>query len=156
MAARSNVAAETADQVLVISRVFDAPRSLVFQAWTEPEHIKQWWGPRGFTTLSCEVDFRLGGAWRTCSRSPEGTEHAEHGVFREIVEPERLVFTQAWEDAEGKPKHETLVTVTFVEQNGKTLLTFRQSVFESVTSRDAHEGGWTSAFDLLVEYLATI
>ena len=85
---------------------------------------------------------------------PQGTEYAEHGVFREIVEPERLVFTQAWEHTDGTPKHETLVTVTFVEQRGKTLLTFHQGVFESITSRDAHEGGWSSAFELLDEYFA--
>ncbi len=154
MAARSSVATDTTERELVITRVFDAPRALVFKAWTEPERIKQWWGPRGFTTLSCEMDLRLGGAWRTRSRSPKGTEHAEHGVFREIVEPERIVFTQAWEDAEGKPKHETLVTVTFADHDGKTLLTFHQGVFESITSRNEHGEGWSSAFELLVEYLA--
>jgi len=151
---RSSTPAEVTERELVITRVFDAPRPLVFKAWIEPERIKEWWGPRGFTTLSCEMDLRPGGAWRTRSRSPEGTEHAEHGVFREIVEPERLVFTQAWEHADGTPKHETLVTVTFVEQRGKTLLTFHHGVFESVTSRDEHESGWSSAFELLVEYLA--
>ena len=75
MAARSSVATDTTERELVITRVFDAPRALVFKAWTEPERIKQWWGPRGFTTLSCEMDLRR-------SRSPKGTEHAEHGVFR--------------------------------------------------------------------------
>jgi uncharacterized protein YndB with AHSA1/START domain len=156
MAASSSTSTDVTERELVITRVVAAPRPLVFKAWTEPERIKQWWGPRGFTTLSCEMDLRPGGAWRTRSRSPEGTEHAEHGVFREIVEPERLVFTQAWEDTEGKPKHETLVRVTFVERSGKTLLTFRQGVFESVTARDAHEGGWSSAFELLDEYFTKI
>ena len=153
MATRNNPDPQTKERELVITRVFDAPRSLVFKAWTEPERIKQWWGPRGFITLSCEMDLRPGGTWRTRSRSPEGTEHAEHGVFREIVEPERLIFTQAWEDAEGKPKHETLVTVTFTEQSGKTVLTFHQGVFESVTSCDEHRQGWSSVFELLTEYL---
>jgi uncharacterized protein YndB with AHSA1/START domain len=154
MAAKNNTTTTTTERELVMTRVFPAPRALVFKAWTEPERIKQWWGPRGFTTLSCEMDLRPGGAWRTRSRSPEGTEHAEHGVFREIVEPELLVFTQAWEHADGTPKHETLVTVTFTDQGGKTLLSFHQGVFESVTSRDAHNEGWSSAFELLVEYLA--
>jgi uncharacterized protein YndB with AHSA1/START domain len=153
MAARSSTDWQPKDRELVITRVVDAPRSLVFKAWTEPERIRQWWGPRGFTTLSCEMDLRPGGAWRTRSRSPEGTDHNEHGVFQEIVAPERLVFTQAWEDADGKPKHETLVTVTFTERNGTTTMTFHQAVFASVTSRDAHNEGWSSAFDLLVEYL---
>ena len=111
----------------MITRVFDAPRSLVFKIWTQPPHMKHWWGPRGYTTLSCEIDLRPGGAWRVASRHTDGSETAEQGVFREIVEPERLVFTHAWEDEEGKPGHETLVTVTFVEQDGKTRLTFHQA-----------------------------
>ena len=90
------------------------------------------------------------------SRSPEGRDYAEFGVFREIVPMQRLVFTHAWEDANGKPGHETLVTVTFVEHDGKTRLDFRQAVFESIESRDGHEEGWSSAFELLVEYMAEI
>ena len=155
MAERNNAAEQTTDRELFITRVFDAPRSLVFKAWTKPERIKHWWGPRGFVTLSCEMDFRPGGLWRTRSKAPDGQEFVAHSVFREIIEPERLVFTYAWEDAEGKPKHETLVTITFVEQNDKTLVTFHQGMFESVTSRDEHEEGWLSAFELLMEYLPT-
>jgi uncharacterized protein YndB with AHSA1/START domain len=153
MAATNTPEQHTKERELVMTRVFDVPRSLVFKAWTEPERIKQWWGPRGFVTLSCELDFRPGGLWRTRSQAPDGKEYVARSVFREIVEPERLVFTYAWEDAEGKPKHETLVTLTFVEQNRKTLLTFHQGVFESVTTRDEHEEGWRSAFELLTEYL---
>jgi uncharacterized protein YndB with AHSA1/START domain len=153
MAAKNTPEQHTKERELVMTRVFDAPRSLVFKAWTEPERIKQWWGPRGAVTLSCEMDFRPGGLWRTRSKAPDGREFVSRSVFREIVEPERLVFTYAWADAEGKPKHETLVTITFVEQNRKTLLTFHQGVFESVTSRDEHEEGWRSAFELLSEYL---
>jgi uncharacterized protein YndB with AHSA1/START domain len=153
MAVKNNPASPTTDRELVITRVFDAPRSLVFKAWTEPERIKQWWGPRGAVTLSCELDFRPGGLWRTRAKAPDGREYVSHSVFREIVEPERLVFSYAWEDLEGKLKHETLVTITFVEQNSKTVLTFQQGVFESVTARDAHEGGWREFFDLLSEYL---
>lgn len=155
MAARSSTTPTATERVLTITRVFAAPRALVFKAWTEPERIRKWWGPRGFTTLSCEIDFRPGGLWRTYRKAPDGKEHVSRSVFREIVEPERLVFTYAWEDAEGNPKHETLVTLTFVEQNGNTVLTFQQGVFESVTARDAHEEGWSSVFELLAEYLAT-
>ena len=100
------------------------------------------------------MDFRPGGLWRTRSKAPDGQEYVARSVFREIVEPERLVFTYAWEDAEGKPKHETLVRLTLVEPNGKTLLTFHQGVFESITSRDEHGEGWSSAFELLAEYQA--
>jgi uncharacterized protein YndB with AHSA1/START domain len=154
MDANTDTSRTSAEQELVITRVFDAPRRLVFKAWTEPERIKEWWGPRGFTTLSCEMEQRPGGAWRVRSRSPEGKEYISQGVLRELVEPERLVFTYAWVDAKGMPGHETLVTVTFAEQSGKTVLTFHQGVFESITSRDAHEEGWSSAFELLAEYQA--
>lgn len=154
MAARSNIATEAAERVLVIERVFDAPRRLVFKAWTNPEHLMRWWGPHGFTLPSCTIDLRPGGVWRFCMRSPEGDNHWQQGVYREIVEPERLVFTYAFEDATGKPGHETLVTVTFADEGGRTRLTLHQAVFESVTVRDEHVGGWTEALDHLAEYLA--
>ncbi len=157
MAAGSSAAAEAAEQrVLVITRIFDAPPHLVFKAWTEPERLVRWWGPKGFTLPTCTMDFRPGGAYRFCMRSPEGVDHWLQGVYREIVEPERLVFTYAWVDAEGKPGHETLLTVTFEEHNGKTKLTLHQAVFESVTARDAHRGGWPSSLECLAEYLATV
>ena len=156
MAARSRPVEQPAERVLVITRVFDAPPSLVFKVWTQPEHLARWWGRRGFTILSYEADVRAGGAFRFGMRSPEGSEHWAHGVYREVVPPDRLVFTTAWEDADGTPKHETLVTLTFAEQDGKTRLTLHQALFESTTSRDLHEGGWSSTLELLAEYLATI
>jgi len=155
MDAASNAATESADRVLTITRTFDAPRELVFKAWTEPERLMRWWGPRGFTMTSCEMDLRPGGAYRFHLRSPEGTEHRTRGVFREIIEPERLVMTRAWVDAEGKPGHETLLTLSFADQGGKTKLTLHQAIFESVTARDLHQGGWSSSLDCLAEYLAT-
>jgi uncharacterized protein YndB with AHSA1/START domain len=139
---------------LVITRVFDAPRDLVFRAWTEPDRAACWWGPQGFTTLSCEMDIRPRGAYRRRMRSPEGAVYCTRGVYRQIVPPERLVFTYAWEDAEGRPGHETLVTVTFAEHDGKTKLTLHQAMFDTVESRDAHQGGWTSCFERFAEYLA--
>ncbi|HEX9770126.1 MAG TPA: SRPBCC domain-containing protein, partial [Kiloniellales bacterium] len=110
MAARASAATKPAEWELVITRILDAPRALVFKTWTDPVHAARWWGPKGFTVHSCEMDVRLGGAWRICMRSPEGTEHCKRGVYREIVAPERLVLTYAWEDADGKPGHETLLT----------------------------------------------
>jgi uncharacterized protein YndB with AHSA1/START domain len=90
-------------------------------------------------------------------RGPDGDDHWSQGVYREIVEPERLVFAGYWADAEGKPKGpESTVTVTFEDLSGKTRLTLRQRVFESLTARDAHRGGWTSSFERLAEYLATV
>ena len=154
MVARSSAAPEPAEQVLVITRILDAPPSLVFKVWTQPEHLARWWGPEGFTLPSCRMDVRPGGAYRFRMRSAEGTDHWLRGVYREIVEPVRLVFTWAWEDSEGEPGHETLVTVTFAEDGGKTRLTMRQAVFESMTARDAHQGGWASCLDRLAEYVA--
>jgi uncharacterized protein YndB with AHSA1/START domain len=84
------------------------------------------------------------------------TEYVEVGTFREIAAPERLVFTHAWEDQQGRRGHETLVTVPFVEHDGKTTMAFQQAGFVSVTSRDGHAEGWSSAFELLTEYLATM
>ena len=153
MPARTSPAARSAKPELVITRVVNAPPSLVFKAWTEREHLLHWSAPHGFTVTHCEGDVRPGGAWRSCMRSPEGVDLWLSGVYREIVAPERLVFTHAWEDDEGKRGHETLVTVTFIDHGGKTKLTFRQAFFESVESRDGHMGGWNECFDRLGDYL---
>jgi uncharacterized protein YndB with AHSA1/START domain len=157
MTASSTEASELTDRVLVIERIFDAPRSLVFKAWTEPQHLVRWYGPRGFTTPSYNMDLRPGGVWRACMLSPEGREYWVHGVFREIVEPERLVFTYAHESGHenevGTPGHETVVTVTFAADGDKTRLTLHQAIFESFAARDAHRGGWSGALDCLAEYL---
>jgi uncharacterized protein YndB with AHSA1/START domain len=152
-AGKASAAAGTAERELVITRIFDAPKSLVFKAWTEREHLVHWSAPHGFTITHCEGDLRPGGAWRCCMRSPDGTDHWLGGVYREIAPPERLVFTHAWEDEDGRPGHETLVTATFAEQDGKTRFTFHQAVFESVAARDSHREGWTECLDRLEEYL---
>lgn len=149
MVAEINVA----ERELVVTRLIDAPRRLVFKAWTQPEHIARWWGPQGFTTIFCEMDIRVGGKYRCGMRSPQGTEHWKVGVYREIVEPERIVFTFAWEDADGNPRHELLTTVTFAEERGKTRLTLRQGVFETTDGRDGHFGGWTSCLERFAEYI---
>ncbi len=154
MAARNSRAAEPAERVLILTRVFDAPRRLVFAVWTQPAHLVRWWGPRGFTVPSHRIDVRPGGAYRFCMRGPDGADHWLQGAYREIVEPERLSFTYAWEDAAGVPRHQTLVAVTFADEGGRTRLALRQSVFESMTARDAHRQGWTSNLDRLAEYLA--
>lgn len=156
MDARSNATAEAAERALVITRVFDAPRTLVFKAWIEPVHLAHWWGPRGFTSTILANDVRPGGAYRFHMRGPEGDDHWSQGVYREIVEPERLVMSWNWADANGQSTSpETLLTVTFEEYDGRTKLTLRQAVFESVTARDAHYDGWTSSLDCLAAYLAS-
>jgi uncharacterized protein YndB with AHSA1/START domain len=157
MAASPAIAAPSpAAPELVVTRVLDAPRSLVFKLWTRPEHLARWWGPRGFTLLSSETDVRPGGAWVRCMRAPEGTRHIKRGVYREIAPPERLVFTYVNEAADGRLGPETVVTVTFEELDGKTRLTLHQTGFESVGARDAHEGGWTSCLERFAEYIANV
>jgi uncharacterized protein YndB with AHSA1/START domain len=147
-------ATAVATRELTITRTFDAPRGLVFKAWTDPGRRMSWWGPRDYPATHMEMDVRPGGAWRGCLRSgKDGRELWQGGVFREVVEPDRVVFTFAWEE-EGERGLETLVTVTFAEQDGKTRMTFHQAPFQSVEERDGHEGGWTSSFDRLVESLA--
>jgi len=149
-------APDAAELVLVIERVFAAPRELVFRAWTEREHLMRWGAPHGFVVTHCEADPRPGGFWRACMRSPEGKEHWNGGVYREVLAPERLVYTLAWDDEAGRPGHAMLITVTFAEEDGKTRMTFRQEGFESVASRDGHRGGWSEVFEKLAEHLARL
>jgi uncharacterized protein YndB with AHSA1/START domain len=163
---RTSATSNAAERDLVITRIFDAPRRRVFEAWTEAEHLMRWFGPRGFTTPFCTIDFRVGGAFRYCMRSPEGRDYWGIGIYREIVSPERIVYTDAFTDADGNPvapshygmssSHpaETLVTVTFEEQNGRTKLTLRHGIPETVTERDGTQQGWNELFDRLAELLA--
>jgi len=156
MAQRSNASTKTAERELVITRLFNARRELVWKAWTEPERVLQWLGPKDFTALAFKMDRSPGGAWHSRMRSPEGTEHSNRGVVREVVEPERLVFTFAWDDEDGKPGREMLITITFEEHRDQTAMTFSQAVYESVEDRDGHQGGWSESFDKLAEYLESI
>jgi uncharacterized protein YndB with AHSA1/START domain len=138
-----------AERELVITRVFDAPPERVFRAWTEREHLLRWCAPRGFTVTHAEGDVRPGGAWRSCMRSPEGVDYWLGGIYREVVRPERLVFTHAWDGEDGRPGPETLVTVDLAARGGGTEMTFRQSGFRSAESRDGHHEGWSETFDRL-------
>jgi len=138
---------------LLITRVFNAPRELVFRAWTDPDHIRKWFGPKDHPATRMAMDVRPGGRWRGCLRSTEtGNDLWLGGIYREIAPPERLVFTFAWEE-EGERGLETLVTITFAEQGAKTLMTFRQTPFRSTGELDGHRGGWTSSFDRLGDHL---
>jgi uncharacterized protein YndB with AHSA1/START domain len=154
MAITADAAALYGERELVITRIFDAPRRLVFKMWTEPEHLVRWWGPSGFTTISGRMDVRTGGVWSRSMRAPDGRVIRKHGVYREIVMPERLVFTYVTDDPVGNPGPETLVTVTFTDLGGKTRLTLHQGGFESVLAGEAHHGGWTSCLDRLAEHLS--
>ena len=144
-----------AERVLVIDRLFDAPRELVFRLWTQPEHLVRWFAPQDCTLSACDFDIRPGGAYRCCMTTDEGREHWLRGVYREIVAPERLVFTHGWEGPDGTVKDDTLVTAIFTAEGQKTRLQFQQAVFTSGASRDSHGEGWESCFVVLDEYLAS-
>ena len=138
---------------VTITRLVDAPRELVFRAWTDPKHLAQWWGPRGFTNPVCEVDLRVGGALRIVMRAPNGTEYPMRGVFREIVAPERLVFTNTPVDKDGNDIIDGLTTVTFAEEGGKTRLTLRTHARvlapDAAWMLEGMEMGWTQSIDRL-------
>ena len=151
IAAEATLSAELG---LVITRIFDAPRRLVFKLWTEPEHLAVWWGPRGFTTISGRLDVRPGGAWLRSMQAPNGSIIRKHGIYREIVAPERLVLTYITDDAAGNPGPETLVTVTFADIGRRTRLTLHQAIFEYVAARDDHRRGWTGAIERFAAYLS--
>jgi len=146
------------EQELVLTRVFDAPRELVFNVWTDPKQVAQWWGPRGFTNPVCDLDVRPGGAIRIHMRAPDGTVYPMTGVYNEVVEPERLVFTSAALDADGNPMFEVLTTVIFVEQGSKTKQILRARVIKTTAQAAPYiagmEQGWTQSLERLAEFLA--
>jgi uncharacterized protein YndB with AHSA1/START domain len=144
------------DREIVMTRVFDAPRDLVFEAHSSCEHLSNWWGPRKYEVADCDVDFRPGGAWRMVHRAP-GEEHGFRGEFREIVRPERIVWTFEYE---GMPGHVSVETLTLEEHDGKTTVT-ATSVFDSVQDRDGMltsgmESGAAESYDRLDEYLEVL
>jgi uncharacterized protein YndB with AHSA1/START domain len=156
--ARNSVAVSergpASDHELVLTRVFDAPRELVFEAWTDPDRVAAWWGPKGFTTVSYDMDIRPGGTYRFCMRSPQGIDYWKQGVYREVAAPERLIFTFTWVNTDGSLGQEMLVTVTFAVEGEKTRMTFHQGPFETVAEHDDHLRGWTSTFERFAGYLA--
>jgi uncharacterized protein YndB with AHSA1/START domain len=158
---------------VAVSRVFDAPRELVWQAWTEPRHMAQWFGPKVFTNPVCEIDLRVGGAWRLVMRGPDGSEYPIKGVYREIVRPERLVSSldvsehpDSWFDliepnrdrSKGRPAYDLSWTVTFEALGGRTRLSIVNR-FPSTALRDAFVKigmgeGWSQSLDKLAQRLA--
>jgi uncharacterized protein YndB with AHSA1/START domain len=149
--AGKTVIVKCAERELVIERVFDAPRELVFKAWTKAEYLKRWWGPKDFTVPVCEADFRAGGIFRFIFRSPDGQEFPLNGSFVEIVEPEKIVFQGNIHDVPGQ---DVFTTVTFAEDGGQTKLTVRQTYsFESDATRGASIG-WSQTLDHLDQFVA--
>ena len=145
-----NYAAE-ADDELLITRFFKAPRALVWEAWTVKERALKWSGPRNYPVVESDHDIRPGGAWRSCLRGADGADLWQGGVYREVVPMERLVFTFAWDDDRKAGRADMLVTVTFADKDGGTEMVFLQQGFAAVPERDGHRGGWNSSFDRLGE-----
>lgn len=143
------------EREIVLTRVFDAPRRMVFDAFTKPELLKRWFGPRGWSLVVCEVDFKVGGGFRFVLRGPDGTDMGMRGIYREIAAPERSVHVESFDDYPG----EALVTTVLVEQGGKTTLT-ATVLYPSQEIRDAviksgMEHGAAESYDKLAELLAT-
>lgn len=154
LAAKDSADVETPEREIVVSHIFEAPRELVFEAWTDPTHIGQWWGPRGFSTTTAEMDVRPGGVWRFVMHGPNGVDYPNKIVYVEIAKPERLVYNHS--SGEGDPG-QFRVTVTFADQGGRTELTARM-LFKSAAERDrvkelgAIEGAHQT-LDRLAEFL---
>jgi uncharacterized protein YndB with AHSA1/START domain len=149
--------AEPSKPTIVTRRVVNAPRSLVFDAFTKAEHLKRWMRPRALTMVLCESDLRVGGGWRMVYRTPDGQEFGFHGEFREIARPERIVRTFVFEPF---PDEEALETLTLHEKDGKTTIT-TLTVHRTIEGRDGHlahgmEAGMTDGYALLDELLAAI
>jgi uncharacterized protein YndB with AHSA1/START domain len=149
--------AEPGKHQIIMSRDFDAPRELVFKAFTDPKLIPQWWGPKDVTTIVDKMEVRKGGIWRYVQRGADGHEFAFHGVYHEITSPERLVYTFEFE---GMPGHVLLETVTLEEHGSKTIVK-DSSVFQSVEDRDGMiesgmEGGAEESWDRFAELLKQI
>jgi uncharacterized protein YndB with AHSA1/START domain len=145
---------------LTLTRIINAPRALVLRAFTDPKHLAQWWGPHGFTNPLCELDLRPGAAILVHMRGPDGIIYPMTGVYHEIVEPERLIFTSAALDEKGKPLFEVLNTVTFSDHGGKTTLVMHASVskvrVEAAPFLAGMEAGWTQTLERLEEFVAQL
>jgi uncharacterized protein YndB with AHSA1/START domain len=153
------------DQELLITRILDAPRESVWKAWTDPDLMKRWWGPKGFTSPYCKIDLRIGGKFLYCMRSPEDKDYWSTGIYREIIAQERIVFSNSFADEKGNVVPATqygmssdfplemLVTVTFEEIEGKTKLTLSHVGIPSGADRDGANVGWNQSLDKLAEGL---
>lgn len=150
---------------VVITRVFDAPRELVWKAWTEPKHLMRWWGPKNFTSPACTIDFRVGGKYLFCMRSHKGEDLWATGVYREIIPLEWIVCTDSFADEKGNivpATHygmgediplEMLVTITFEQHEGKTKMTLRHAGIPEGRLGDLSFAGWNESLDKLAESL---
>jgi uncharacterized protein YndB with AHSA1/START domain len=144
------------DREIVLTRVFDAPRRMVFDAFSKPELLKRWFGPRGWSLEVCEVDFKVGGGFRFVLRGPDGKAMGMRGVYREIVPPERSIHMESFDDYPG----ESQVTAVFVEEGGKTTMTatvlYPSKEVRDIVLQTGMEHGAAESYDKLAELLQTI
>lgn len=149
-----------AEREVILTRVYDAPCELVFKAWTDPQLLVRWWGPKMFTNPVCEVDARPGGKLRIVMRGPDGVDYPMRGEFREVVAPEHLSFTNIAVDAEDRPIMEGFTSVSFAAEGGKTRLTIRtrgKAVAPvAIQYLQGMEMGWSMSLDKLAELLPTL
>jgi len=142
----------TSECILRLVRHYPHPKERIFAAWTRPEQLVKWWGPKGVRIPHCQMDLHVDGGWETTMRNADGSEFFVSGKYLEITPSTRLVFTWAWrnDDIRG---HETTVTVEFEEKDNGTKLTLTQELFESIEARRLHNEGWVSSLDCLSEHL---
>lgn len=148
------------ERSLEMTRILDAPRALVFTAWTDPRHLAKWWKPKMFTVPTCTVDLRVGGALRLCMRAPNGKDYWMRGIYREIDVPGNLVLSTSAEDDKGNPQIEGAIAVTFTDRDGRTLLrletTMRGSSEQAAFMLAGMEPGWTQSLDQLAAHVAQL
>ena len=144
---------DAGDLKIILTRVFDGPRALIYKAWTEKKYLDQWCAPNGFTIRSSEADFRVGGAWQVLMIAPNGEPFPVRGIYREIVPNELILQTHGWVEDDGSRPHETVLTVRFADEGSGTKVTLEQGNFKSVESREGHRGGWSECLDHLAELL---
>lgn len=153
---RNNVSTPAPDE-LRITRVFNAPRKLVWHAWTTPAMLVHWFGCAAFSTIDAVADLREGGRWRVVMRAPDGVDYPAYGAYTSVRPIDHLAFTHQWEKqvVEVNPaNHRTLVAVDLHDEDGKTRMEFRQTGLVNAASRDSHIGGWCDSMDKLAEKLA--
>jgi uncharacterized protein YndB with AHSA1/START domain len=148
------------DREVVFTRAFEAPRELVFEAWTNPEHVRHWWGLRGSTMVLCEADVRPGGSWRYVTTAEDGAEVPFTGVYQEVTPPERLVYTEMYDVEPFNSGDPAVNTATFTQEEGGTLVTVT-TVYPSKEVRDfalstGMEAGAAESYDRLAEHLTTL
>lgn len=163
---RESLTAPPPGSILIIERVFDAPRERVWMAWTDPDLVKRWWGPKGFTSPVCRISLRVGGSYFLCMRSPQGKNYCNSGFYREIVPLERIVATASFADEKGNIvsatsygmgpgwAREMLQTMIFEESGGKTKLTLSHAGIPAGEDMKNAREGWSQSLDKLADLLA--